>query len=207
MTPLQTLGLLAFAHLVVVATPGANTLLVLRTATHSRSRALAVAASFWPVGALYTAAGILGLAGMLAAAPRFEAALRIVCGAYLVFLGFGMIRASLRPEAAGPDEASAKGGLAQSFAMGLFTNATNPKSIAYYASIFTATGAVSLPGPLLLVAILLLPSIGSVWYVTLALFVSSGPAGRAFERWKRVIDRIAGGVMILLGLRLVAATR
>ncbi|SDQ93821.1 Threonine/homoserine/homoserine lactone efflux protein [Rhizobiales bacterium GAS191] len=207
MTPLQTLGLLAVAHLIVVATPGANTLLVLRTATRSRSRALAVAASFWPVGALYTAAGILGLAGMLAAAPRIEFLLRLTCGVYLIWLGFGMIRASLRPEAPAAAEGSRKGGLVQSFATGLFTNATNPKSIAYYASIFTATGAVSLPGPLLVVAILLLPSLGSIWYVTLALFISSGPAARAFERWKRVIDRVAGGIMILLGLRLVTAAR
>lgn len=205
MTALETIGLLAGAHFVVLVTPGANTLLLMRTAAHSRPHALAIAASFWPVGAIYTAAGLLGLAGLLAAAPMVETSLRFVCGAYLLWIGAMMIRSSFRSFAAATSETPVTGSLASSFAMGLLTNATNPKSIAYYASIFTATGAISLPGPWLVVAILLLPTMGSIWYVTLALFVSSTAAGRAFARSRRSIDRIAGGVMIVLGLRLVTA--
>jgi threonine efflux protein len=86
---------------------------------------------------------------------------------------------------------------------GFLTNITNPKSIAYYMSVFAATGAFTLPPPLRLLAILMLPTIGVLWYGAIALVLST-PAlrrrTRAIERW---LDRISGAAMVLFGCKLV----
>lgn len=202
MSPVHTLLLLATAHLFAAVSPGANTMLVLRTAARDRRQGFAAAAGFWPAGALWSLAGLAGVGALLHAAPWAETLLRLVCGGYLVWLGVGMLRASMRardPEAqAAP--ASGHGILLAAFV----TNLSNPKSIAYYTSVFAATGAMHLPLGYQALAVLGMPTIGLLWYSTLVLMVSSAAARRFLHARFHWIDRVAGTVMAGFGARLLS---
>lgn len=202
MSASEILGLLAAAHLAAAMSPGANMLLVLRAAGLGRREGLVAAAGFWPAGVLWSAAGLAGLGAVIATMPWIETALRVVCGLYLGWIGIGMIRASLVPRvvAAG---AGQRVSLRRLYLEGFITNLSNPKSIAYFTSVFAATGAFSLSLPMQAVAVLLLPTIGFCWYGLLALTASSGPTRRLIGSSGPWLQRIAGTVMIALGVRLL----
>ena len=202
---LHILVLLASAHLFTVMSPGPNQALVLATAARSRSEGLVVAAGFWPDGAIWAAMGLAGMGELMRAAPWIELALRLACGAYLVFLGVRMFRLSFRNHAGIPREAP-KQSAGRLFLMGFLTNLGNAKAIAYFASVFAATGAYALSPPWQFVAIFGMPGIGFAWNASLVFLVSSPPVRRAYERAAHWIDRVSGSFLLLFGLKLLVST-
>ena len=196
----HTFALLALAHLFAVMSPGPNAALVIQTAARSRRDAFIVVAGLWPAGALYAIAGLAGLGAALAAAPWLTLALRIVCGVYLLWLGVKMFRVSFTDRKLTARAAPAT----HLFWQGFVTNITNPKSLVYWASVFTATSAYDLPAWAQVALSLMMPAIGSMWYGSLALIASSNALRTVLERATHWIDRISGTIMVGFGLKLLA---
>ena len=201
---LHIMTLLATAHILTVMSPGPNQALVLATAARSRSEGLIVSAGFWPAGCLWAAMGLMGMGELMRAAPMIELALRLACGVYRTYLGLRMLRASFRGRG-GESRAAPEQSRARLFLMGFLTNLGNAKAIAYFASVFAATGAYALPLEWQIVAIFLMPGIGFSWNAALVLFVSTKPVRRAYERASHWIDRISGSVLMIFGLKLLVS--
>ena len=195
---------LAGAHLLASMSPGANTLLAVRAATRSRQLGLAAAAGFWPAGVLWSCAGLGGIGALLHAMPWVGTTLRVACGAYLVWLGVGMLRAAANASTAGPSSDMTP---RDALRIGFFTNLTNPKSLAYFTSIFGAVGAHELPLAVQVPLVFALPSIGFLWYATLVSAVSHPVLLRGYRHAAAWIERGAGAVMMLFGIRLLLGTR
>jgi threonine/homoserine/homoserine lactone efflux protein len=196
---------LGLAHLAASMSPGPNTVLVIRHAAHSRRLGLITAAGFWPAGVIWSFAGLAGLGALIHAAPWIETALRLACSAYLLWIGIGMLRASLRNAPTAPAPPAIE--LRRAFATGFVTNLTNPKSLAYFSSIFGAVGAHELPLPVQAAAVFILPSIGFAWYATLTLLLSDPRVLTVYRRAVHWIERGAGALMIGFGLRLFIGPR
>jgi threonine efflux protein len=92
----------------------------------------------------------------------------------------------------------------EAFKAGVISNLTNSKTIAYFTSIFAATGAASLPRSDQILAAILLPTISSIWYGSLVVFASQGAVRQFVEEFKQWFDRIAGVVMIGFGTRVLS---
>jgi threonine/homoserine/homoserine lactone efflux protein len=180
--------------------PGPSFVLVARTSVaRSRADGLAMALAMGVGGLVYSVLALAGVHVVLLAVPFLYGALKVAGGAYLIYLAWTLWRSAATPinlERAG--ETSAK-----SFGLGLLTWFSNPKAAVVYASIFVSL----LPPELPLWAALLLPlvifSIETGWYSIVALALSAPAPAAAYLRWKRWIDRAAGGVMGLLGLKLI----
>ena len=205
MTPGHVLEILALAHLAAAVSPGPNTVLVVQNAIRSRSLGLLTALGFWPARAFWSAAGLAGVGGILSAAPGLAVALRLVCGGYLLWLGIKAILRSMRPGMAADVSTGAALPWRRAMLAGFLTNLGNPKSIAYYMSVFAAAGAFTLPLLHQVAAVLMMPSIGFLWYGGLVVLMSGGPARRGLATFSRWLDRIAGAAMIFFGFRLVSA--
>jgi len=152
--------------LAVVVSPGPNFLIVSRLAL-SRSRRSAIGATFGiTVGSLsYAALTMFGLSVMMLRFAWLGDTVRIVGGAYLVWLGIQAWRT--RPEEMQPAAASADQGgpsLLHGLRVGFLTEITNPKGIAFFLGLF----ATAVPAAAPLWAKLAVLSVGGVievaWY-------------------------------------------
>lgn len=199
------MGLLAITHLLTVMSPGPNQALVLSTSARNRRDGFIVAAGFWPAGCLWATMGLAGMGEVMRQVAWFELALRVVCGIYLVYLGIRMIGKAARPLAGQSREVPERSSAWRLFAMGFLTNLGNPKAIAYFASVFAATGAYVLPWQWQIVAIFVMPGIGFSWNAVVVLIVSSPPVRNFYQRFLHWIDRISGSVLVLFGLKLLSA--
>jgi threonine/homoserine/homoserine lactone efflux protein len=170
-----------------------------QAASRSRRDGLLIALGIWPAGVLWSAAGMAGVGQIVAALPSAEVALRVICGSYLIWLGVRALRASAPGAGALSREPAAR-----LLWRGFLTSLGNPKAMAYFPSIFAATDAFAMPWQWQVFAILLLPSIGFAWYATLVLLVSGALARAWLDRAAGVIGRVAGGIMILFGIKLLA---
>jgi threonine/homoserine/homoserine lactone efflux protein len=186
-----------------VISPGPSFVLVARTSiAMSRRDGLAAAIGMGLGGVVFCLLALAGLTAVLATVEWLFAGLRLLGGAYLIYLGIMIWRGADAPIVVS-DKVDAGVGRGRSFIVGFMTQISNPKTAVVYASVFAALLPPSLPGWIYVVLPLLIFSIETVWYVAVALLFSAAQPRAAYLRAKRWIDRLAGIVMGLLGVRLV----
>jgi threonine/homoserine/homoserine lactone efflux protein len=198
---------------VVICVPGPDTALTIRNAlTGHRRCGISTAAGVATGQLTWTVAASLGIASLLlASAPAFQA-VRWAGAAYLIFLGLRSLwsaarRPQSRPGPAADDTRRISAQLTprQAFRQGLLSNLTNPKMAAFFLSLlpqFVPAGAGTLAGSLLLGAAFCLMTF--VWLSAYAVVVNRMRQALLRGPVKRLLDAVAGAVLIGFGVRLAA---
>lgn len=189
------------------ASPGPSFVMVAREAVAtSRLNALAAALGMGLGGLLFATAALLGLQALFQAVPLAYLLLKVLGGLYLAYLGYRVFRGAREPLALAVTGETARRPLRQSFLLGLSTQVSNPKTAIVYASVFASflPGAVSWALALGLLLSVFLVEFG--WYAIVATLLSASVPRRAYLRCKVWVDRLAGAIMVGLGIRLIAGT-
>jgi threonine/homoserine/homoserine lactone efflux protein len=200
----QLWAFLVVSVLVTLA-PGPDNLMVLSLGMARGRRAGVAFGLGCALGCLnHTLLAALGVSALIAASPVAFTALKILGGLYLIWLGIQAIR-NARPAsvATALNEPAMK-----LFVKGLIANAINPKVILFFLAFLpqfvdTARGhagwqIVQLGLLFTLETVLIFGAIG--WF--------AGSLGERLARHPAVgtgLDRIAGGIFVALGLRLLVA--
>jgi threonine/homoserine/homoserine lactone efflux protein len=180
--------------------PGPSFVLVARTSVaRSRADGLAMALAMGVGGVLFAVLALAGVHVVLSTVPVLYGVLKVLGGIYLVYLAWMLWRHAARPIEL---EKTATGSQ-RSFWLGLATQVSNPKTAVVYASVFVSLLPKEMPLWAMLVLPVLVFCIEAGWYSIVAIALSSPAPAAAYLRWKRWIDRAAGGVMGLLGVKLV----
>ncbi|WPH21054.1 LysE family translocator [Variovorax paradoxus] len=208
-----TVPLLGIAGAMIVGamSPGPSFVMVARTAvSSSRGDGLAAALGMGAGGVVFAIAALVGLQAAFLAVPALYLAVKLLGGAYLVYLGIRIWRGAREPLSAAQDERAAAGtgsNAQRAFLLGMGTQVSNPKTAVVYASIFAAFLPREVPLALALAVPAVIFCIETGWYAVVALALSSAAPRSAYLRYKAWIDRAAGGVMVLLGLKLLSGVR
>lgn len=185
--------------------PGPSFLMVARTALAvSRKDGLAAAVGMGVGGVFFSVVALLGLLAILATVPLLHLGLKVLGGAYLVYLGYRIWRSAQQPLVV--DGASMRSHVAQpwrSFFLGLATQVSNPKTAIVYATIFASLLPSEVPSSALIALPIMIFTIETIWYSVVALALSA-PAPRArYLASKAWLDRTAGAIMSVLGVKLI----
>lgn len=206
LTSAQILTFLLTAML-LTATPGPDNLMVLGVGM-SRGRRAGVAFGLGcAVGCLsHTVLAVLGVSALVAASPVAFSVLKVVGGAYLVWLGVQAWRhAGAGGAGTGPVEAAS---VRQLFAKGLLANAINPKVVLFFLSFlpqFVVASQGDVAWQLGWLGVLFALQ-AAVLFCLLGFF--SGGVGAWLTRKPSAglwLDRMAGGVFVALGVRMIVS--
>src|SRR5262245_8787107 len=191
------------------ASPGPSFLVVARLAvSSSRGDGLYAALGMGIGGLIFACLSLLGLHGLLLAVPSLYVVLKVLGGLYLVYLGIRIFHGATRPLKGSDIGASISVQPAtRSFALGLATQISNPKTAVVYASVFAAFLPATSTVAFNLCVVGLVFLIEAGWYAFVAVALSSEHPRYIYLRYKKSIDRTAGAVMIALGLRLATSSR
>lgn len=199
---LITLIAIGAAILFGAMSPGASFLLVARTAMSSSRRAAIYVAAGMGFGALiFAVIALAGLHTLLTLVPSLYTALKIAGGCYLLWLAVKMLR---RP--ASKASLSASGGEIgplRAFTTGVITQISNPHTALVFASIFSAALTPHIQPAMYLILPLMAFTIDVLWYALVALLLSTDKPRQTYIKYRRFVDKLSGGVMALLGLRLL----
>jgi threonine/homoserine/homoserine lactone efflux protein len=194
------------AATLLTVTPGLDTALVLRTTVTRGAREAALTGTGIAAGCFGWAVLVaFGLGALLAASAFAYAALRWIGAAYLLWLGYKMLRFPRRTFATG----SAMGaGKHRAFPTGLLTNLLNPKVGVFYVSFlpqFVPAGVRVAPYMLLLGAIHAF--LGLIWFA--CLIAATRPIARFLAKPSvvQVCDRLTGGMFVAFGIGLALDSR
>ena len=183
---------------VIVAAPvGAMAILAIqRTLAHGWRGGLATGAGIATADAGYAALAAFGVSALSAVMVEYQAPLRIVGGASLVWLGWRALRA--RPQAAADEPPSRSTSAMYGSAVGL--TLTNPLTIMAFAAVFASAGLVMEPSPGLAALATVGVALGSLAWWLLLTSVVMLIRHAISDRVLIVVNRVAGGLLIALGI-------
>lgn len=189
--------------------PGPSFVMVARTAVSSgQAEATAASLGMGIGGVIFAIAALAGLQALLLAVPTLYVALKLAGGLYLAYLGIRIWRGAKEQLTFAHEPATrSEGSLIRFLVFGLGTQLSNPKTAIVYASVFATflPHGVSFQSGMALVAMVFL--LETSWYALVAVVLSAERPRKAYLCFKSLIDRIAGGVILLLGLKLASSAR
>ncbi len=199
---------LALAHFVAAASPGPAFVVSLQETLAKDRRAGVAAAVGIALGSfLWALLVLLGVGLILQQAGWLYGALRLLGGLYLIYLGFRLWRGAAQPLALPAAGGSGEGRPLASLRIGLLTQLVNPKAAVFFGSIFLTFLPPALPVWVQAVVLANIFAVEFLWYLAVALLFSAGRVRAAYAGAKLWIDRLAGGCLAALGLRLALADR
>lgn len=202
----QTFGFLAAAMLITMS-PGPDNMMVLGTGMSKgrlRGMAFGLGCAFGCLS--HTLLATIGVSALIAASPLAFTALKVAGGLYLVWLGLQALRS--RGGARAANAAGADDRPARLFAKGMLANAINPKVVLFFLSflpqfVVPAHGHANLQTAALGI---IFTAQAAVLFGLLGYF--SGAVGQWLAKRPKAgmwLDRVAGGIFVALGLKLIVS--
>ena len=205
----QDLPLFVVTAFVLYATPGVDMLFTLsRTLQHGWRTGLAAALGITAGCVVHTLAAALGLATLLAASALAFTTIKWLGAAYLLWLAWGMLRASMRDPAPSLG-VSARVPAAQVFAQGFLTNVLNPKVALFFLALLPQF--ISAEAPDKTISFLFLGAVfvagGALFLFALVALAHRLRALGASRMTRRVLNAVGGALFAAVAVRLVQAER
>ena len=200
-------GLFLAAGILLNLTPGPDTVYILgRSIAQGREAGVASALGISLGSIFHTCAAALGLSAILATSAIAFGTIKLIGGAYLIFLGVKMIL-DRRKQLSLPSNFRRRTTLA-AFRQGVLTNILNPKValffLAFLPQFIDPASSAKVPSFILLG--LTFVTTGTIWCLILAWFASVFSerlrANQTISQW---LNRTAGALFIFLGVRLATA--
>jgi RhtB (resistance to homoserine/threonine) family protein len=202
----QGLIIITSVHLLAAASPGPDFVLVSQQTLSNGKRAgllcsLGIALGL-SVHILYSA---FGLAAVIANSASAIWVIKLLGGSYLIYLGVSGLRArARRTETIVTDGVDDQSDL-KTIGLGFLCNALNPKAPIYFISLFTIVLSENTPAQHLLVYGIWMMVLQFAWFSFLTILLSRPMVMDRFQALGHWIDRVAGGAMLLLGIKVLVS--
>ncbi len=90
----------------------------------------------------------------------------------------------------------------QAFRMGFLTNILNPKATLFLLSLFTLVIGNSTPLYIIVTISAIIIGTAIAWFTIVSIFLSQERVRNAFLKYEKGINRILGGFLIILGIKI-----
>jgi RhtB (resistance to homoserine/threonine) family protein len=200
-------GLFLAAGILLNLTPGPDTVYILgRSVAQGRETGIASALGICLGSIFHTCAAALGLSAILATSALAFGAIKLLGGAYLIFLGTKMVL-DRRKHLTLPSNFRRRT-IAAAFRQGVLTNILNPKVALFFLAFlpqFIDPASNTKVWAFLALGFAFVTT-GTIWCLVLAWFASTfSERLRANETVAQWLNRTAGALFVFLGLRLATA--
>lgn len=201
----QLVVLVTLTSLVMV-TPGPDMMLVLRnTVLGGRRAGLRSSGGVLAGNLVHITYCLLGIGLIIAKSIVAFAALKYAAAAYLIYLGIQSLRAGNQTlDVADVDRRSRDRNW---FLQGFISNVLNPKGTLFYLGVFTVVIAPGTSAGAMLVLVCSMMLVSASFWLLFVSTLDRPPIRRWIARSQRTVNRVSGGLMILLGVRVAFGER
>ncbi|WP_316804614.1 LysE family translocator [Pedobacter nototheniae] len=205
MLGIENLGAFILTAIIVVITPGVDTVMVLTRSISKGKTAGLYSALGVSLGLLvHTCAATFGLSQILSKSAMAFSIVKYLGAAYLIYLGYKSFTGKSEPVEVKLAETKVTG-MKQMFFTALLSDVLNPKIALFFLAFlpqFISSTEINNPVPYLTLGIILF-FVTLIWCSFLAL--AGSKAARLFNKNKNIenwINRTSGVIFILLGLKI-----
>jgi threonine/homoserine/homoserine lactone efflux protein len=201
----QLLAVVAITALVMVI-PGPDMVLVLRnTVVGGRRGGLLTSGGVLLGNLVHVTYCLLGIGWLISQSIVAFATLKYAAALYLVYLGI----ASLRSGAAAPDlhRADERSRESNWLVQGFINNVLNPKGALFYFGVFTVVIAPGTSAGVMTVLVASMMLVSASFWLLFVATIDRPFIRESLARSQTAVQRVLGGLLILLGVRVALARR
>ena len=205
---IQGLLVITSIHLLAAASPGPDFVLVSQQTISNGKKAGLLCSIGIALGlSIHILYSAFGLAAIIANSTTALWAIKLLGGSYLIFLGIKGLRAkpSAQPVTASRQSALNQLSATKTIGLGFLCNALNPKAPIYFVSLFTIVISADTSATHLAIYGIWMMVIQLAWFSLVTALFSTPKVSAKLQSAGYIVDRIAGGAMLLLGLKVLAS--
>jgi len=205
---IQGLLLITSIHLLAAASPGPDFVLVSQqTLSNGKQSGFMVSIGIALGLSVHIIYSALGLAAVIANSATALWAIKIIGGCYLLYLGSQGLRAKAASsvDIMAKTKSPIKHSHLKAIGKGFLCNALNPKAPIYFVALFTVVLSPNLPTLHLFIYGIWMMILQLLWFSTVVVLLSKPRVNAKFQRCGHWIDRVLGGAMMLMGLKILTS--
>ncbi|MCE2593657.1 LysE family transporter [Motilimonas cestriensis] len=202
---IQGLLLITSIHLLAAASPGPDFVLVSQqTLSHGKKAGLLCSIGITLGLSIHILYSAFGLAAIIANSTSLLWMIKILGGGYLLYIGIkGLMAKPAELATTNAAIAPARSGL-KTIGMGFLCNALNPKAPIYFVSLFTVVLSPDMPVSQIAIYGVWMMVIQMAWFSAVVGLLSRPAINLKFKKLGHWVDRVLGGAMIALGIKIIA---
>jgi len=201
----QGLILITSIHFLAAASPGPDFILVSQQTLSNGKRAGYMCSIGIALGlSIHIIYSALGLATVIANSSTALWVIKILGGGYLIYLGAKGIKVKGSSNKENQVKKVKKHSSLKNIGIGFLCNALNPKAPIYFIALFTVVLSPDMPLYQIAIYGAWMMFIQLLWFSFVVSFLSIPAINRKFQSFGHWIDRILGGAMIALGIKVLA---
>lgn len=191
----------ALLHLMAAISPGPSVLMAARTGvTHGFRAATGVAIGIGIGGVIWAAAALYGLSLLFEYAPFLLTLFKIAGGAFLIYMAVKLFRQADTPLTTGSSVTAPS--LSRGILLGMVTQLANPKPAILFAAIFLGTVPSDAGAPVIIALLAIVFFNETAWNILVGRIFSFERTRRNYLNLKGTIDRLFGGLLGALGVKI-----
>ena len=198
--------ILVFAFGIAVISPGPDLVMAIRNSIlGSRMAGIFTAFGFGAGVCVHVFYSLVGIAALIAKSVMLFTVLKYIGAAYLLFIGFKALKSKgFKMEPSADDKKKKKENMTafQAFRSGFITNLLNPKATMFFLALFTQILDPHTPMGLQIAFGATCVVMVIAWFSFVAVVLTNETIRQKFLRFAKWIDRICGGLLVALGIRL-----
>ncbi len=196
----------AIVHLLAVASPGPDFAVMVRQALcQSRRNALITALGIGAGILVHVTYSLLGIGLIIQQSLVLFSILKVVGALYLTWIAIQCLRSKGGSIHVDTSTTVRQSSLA-AFRLGFLTNALNPKATLFFVSLFSVLISPQTPIAIQTGYGLYIAVATGLWFTLVAVFFAQPRVRRAFSRFGHWLDRMMGGILLLLAGQLLFST-
>lgn len=202
---LQGLLIITSIHILAAASPGPDFVLVSQQTLSNGKKAGLMCSVGIALGlSIHIAYSAFGLAAVIASSSSALWAIKILGGGYLFYLGIKGLRSKPLDSTELVETQAVKCSAKRSIGIGFLCNTLNPKAPIYFVSLFTVVISPSTPLYQIVIYGTWMMIIQLAWFSAVVGLLSRPGINNKFKKCGYWIDRVLGGAMIALGIKVIA---
>lgn len=200
----QGLLLITSIHILAAASPGSDFVLVSQqTLANGKKAGLMCSVGITLGLSIHIIYSALGLATIIANSSNALWVIKILGGGYLLYLGIKGLGSKPINNKEVTGSKTIKYSVKKNIGIGFLCNVLNPKAPIYFVSLFTVVLSPDMPIFQIAIYGIWMMMIQLIWFSTVVQFLSSPAINDKFKKCGHWIDRILGGAMVVLGIKII----
>jgi len=196
----------ALVHLLAVASPGPDFAVMLRQALcQSRRNALLTAFGIGAGILVHVCYSLLGIGLLIQQSVVLFSVLKVMGALYLTWIAVQCLKARAGGIYVDTQPRVAQSGFA-ALRLGFLTNTLNPKATLFFVSLFSVVISPGTPVALQAGYGIYMALATGLWFALVAVFFTLERVRKSFNRFGHWLDRLMGGVLLLLAGQLLFST-
>ncbi|WP_165009823.1 LysE family translocator [Neisseria yangbaofengii] len=203
----QGFWLITGVHILACMSPGPDFVLVSQQSlSRGRAAGLLTAVGIALGFGVHIIYSVLGLVTVAAQSATLLTVIKIVGGLYLIYIGYKGLTAKAADEVTEIRAEVTAEPAWQIIWRGVLCNVLNPKAVVYMLSLFTVVLSPTMPMWQMAAYGAWMTLMLFIWFGLVALMLSAPAVNRRFRRFGHWIDRVCGGVLALLGIKVMSGS-